>query len=719
MTQQKLPKLRRYSQLIFLGLFLLYLHETEYRGSLKAASGDIRLPIPYPSIFLQSDPLVGLLDILTSHALYRGLFWCLVILIPTFFLGRFFCGWICPLGTLNHFLSSWKSERKRGPERLERNRYKKWQTLKYYILIASLVLAVLGSSLAGIMDPISLMERSLATSWFPAINYALDAMVTTLRHSSTAPMPMRSVGSFVQVALTETLLSFRQPHFRQAFFLGAIFLVILALNLRVTRFWCRALCPLGALLGIVSRWSILGLEKDASHCDNCNRCLLHCQGGDDPLPNAKWRKAECHLCFNCVAECTVGPGLSPPSPRAALKGGAASGAAAGIRFKFFPATPTTVETPNLQRRRALAGVAAGAALLPILRSGTAFAAARDPRLIRPPGALDEGNFLARCIRCGACMRVCPNNALQPALLEAGVEGLWTPVVAPRIGYCEPSCVLCGQVCPTGAIWEITLAEKAWLPATAAKDAKPIRLGTAFYDRGRCLPWAMATECIVCEEWCPTSPKAIYLEPVSVLDAMGNSKPLRQPQVDPGRCVGCGACEFACPLKDQPAVYVTAVGESRAKSNQILLTRSAARSANFFPATNSVPGWVKSSDTRTFAAADLWQYIDGDADKYVQAGVVKTLTSDYKFGGKTDATLDVYVMGSAAGAKKIYDSESAAGSEPVTLGDSARYAKGSLTFRQGPYFVRLVAYEDSPEIAKGLNDLARAVRSRLGNGAGAP
>lgn len=137
------------------------------------------------------------------------------------------------------------------------------------------------------------------------------------------------------------------------------------------------------------------------------------------------------------------------------------------------------------------------------------------------------------------------------------------------------------------------------------------------------------------------------------------------------------------------------------------------SVDFFPANNAAPGWVKSSETRTFEASHLWEYVDGDADKYVQAGVVKTLTSDYKFNGKSDATVDVYVMGNAVGAQKIYDGESAEGSQPITMGDAGRYAKGSLTFRQGPYFVRLVAFEDTPEIAKGLTDLAGAVCSRLG------
>lgn len=306
---------------------------------------------------------------------------------------------------------------------------------------------------------------------------------------------------------------------------------------------------------MVSRWSILGIEKRPGDCGDCNRCLLHCQGGDDPIPGAKWRKAECHLCFNCVEDC-------PQS---------------GIQFKFFPRAPTTEIGPQLRRRKLLASVGAGVAMLPMLRASTSFSAERSPRLIRPPGSLDEAEFLARCTRCGECMKVCPNNALHPTLMEAGLEGLWSPVLVPRVGYCEPSCVLCGQVCPTGAIWEISQEEKAWLPAAAKQGAKPIRIGMAFYDYGRCLPWSMATECIVCEEWCPTSPKAIYLLSAEAADSGGQFKQIRQPHIDPNRCVGCGACEFACPVKDRPAVYVTSIGESRSPTNQILLQRANQRS----------------------------------------------------------------------------------------------------------------------------------------------
>jgi formate hydrogenlyase subunit 6/NADH:ubiquinone oxidoreductase subunit I len=172
------------------------------------------------------------------------------------------------------------------------------------------------------------------------------------------------------------------------------------------------------------------------------------------------------------------------------------------------------------------------------------------------------------------MKVCPNNSLHPTLDQAGLEGLWTPTLVPRIGYCEPSCVLCSEVCPTGAIWQITPKEKGWVVGVGEQSGgvQPIRLGAAFYDRGRCLPWAAATECIVCEEWCPVSPKAIYVEEAEVIDSTGNVKKLKQPRVDLSRCVGCGACEYACPLQERPAVYVTSIGESRSPGSQILLNR---------------------------------------------------------------------------------------------------------------------------------------------------
>ncbi|MBP1633655.1 MAG: Ferredoxin [Acidobacteria bacterium] len=558
----KLPLLRRISQVAFLAAFLFLLLRTEFTGSFKGATGDTRLGWPV-SIFLEADPLAALATALSTGTLYRGLLWSLVILVPTFLLGRFFCGWICPLGTLHHFFGHLRSEKKRGKALLDSNRYKPWHTAKYYVLGAVLLAALFGSLVAGLVDPIPLTVRSLSLSILPGLNYATGSLVGWLYDSRWAPV--RFGADVLQFLLQGTLASFEQPHFRQGILIGLVFAGLLALNLRITRFWCRAACPLGALLGVASRWSLLHLHKDGSRCDQCQRCLLRCQGGDDPVPGAPWRKSECHLCFNCVGECPT----------------------EGLAFRVGrpPAPADMREAPQLQRRKLITSAAAGAALVPLMRSTTGLAVEADSTLIRPPGALDERNFLERCIRCGACMKVCPNNALHPTFLEGGLEALWTPVVVPRVGYCEPNCVLCSTVCPTGAIWELTLAEKlgtaagtprpgpglAEAGATGNQAAPgPVKIGTAFYDQGRCLPWSMATDCIVCEEWCPTSPKAILLEEVEVVDADKNPKTVRRPRVDVKRCIGCGACEYACPVRDRPAVYVTSVGETRSKTNQFIL-----------------------------------------------------------------------------------------------------------------------------------------------------
>jgi polyferredoxin len=541
--------LRRISQIVFFLIFCWLILKTNFNVNIKASDGQ-QITLPYPvSIALEFDPLAALGTLLANGTIYKGLLWSLAILIPTIFLGRFFCGWVCPLGSLNHWISEIPSERlsRKGKGKINSNRYKKYQRIKYYIFFVFIGAALVGSLQIGLLDPLCFLARSLGTAMLPAMHISADALLGWFKSFGIGPLG--HLAQFVYDTLSPIFLIYRQAHFHTVLSIGLLFVVVLILNRLFTRFWCRGICPLGALLGLFSRFAIFGLQKDASTCDNCLLCLLHCQGADGPDPGSKWRQPECVLCLNCQVSC----------PRGSLK------------FKFFPnhkdrsKNPDPTQKVDISRRKLAASVAGGLVLVPLFRSGDAFDVNFNPELIRPPGAVAEERFLARCIRCGQCMRVCPNNALHPTFLESGLEGLWTPLLIPRIGYCEPTCTLCGQVCPTGAIIELSVEEKVGTETT-----RPNRIGTAFIDRGRCLPWAMSKPCIVCEEWCPTSPKAVYLREETVFDSEATPVTVKKPYIDPGRCTGCGACEYACPVIGKPAVYVTAVGESRSPQRQILL-----------------------------------------------------------------------------------------------------------------------------------------------------
>lgn len=543
---------RRVAQVGFLALFLYFLVQTAFRGTFSAHAGEpVRLPLPVEA-FLLADPFVAAMTLLSTHTIYRGLAWSLGIVALTLVFGRVFCGWICPFGTLHHFFGwLFPSRYLKGNTRVESNKTKWWQSGKYYLMWGFLGAAVAGSAIGGLLDPICVAVRAIGLGVIPALQYL--GLRTATVAADTNVRALQTASDSAQDFLSTQVWTASQGYFHQTWFIVFALVAILFMNRFIPRFWCRALCPLGAFLGVMSRYALFGMEKDHAKCTDCNLCLVHCQGADSPQGGVKHRQDECHMCLNCEAACPEDV----------------------IKFRFLPNRKSEQTRPDLKRRTVLASTVAGAAAIPAMRIANWPDRHYSEKVIRPPGSVDERDFLERCIRCAECMKVCPNNALHPAFFEAGLEGLWTPILIPRIGYCEFSCVLCGQVCPTGAIQKIDEKQKMGI------DMKPISIGTAMYDKGRCLPWSMAIPCIVCEEFCPTSPKAIWANDVEVpkrddkYEADGEHAKMltvavQQPHVDPSLCIGCGACEKVCPIVDKPAVYVTNAGETRSKTNVILL-----------------------------------------------------------------------------------------------------------------------------------------------------
>ena len=378
---------------------------------------------------------------------------------------------------------------------------------RHFLLIAVLLAAVFAFPLVGFVDPFSLLVRGLTFWADPMLYRGVDACFGWAGEGWAADV----LQPFVQ----KHLLPFRPMVFYLAWLSAAILAVIFALELAARRFWCRYLCPAGAMLGLLARRSLAKRVPTRPASRGDPQPLSH-----DALDPAVDFHRGLHSCMDCV---TFAPGivagLKRPRP-----------AAAG---RSYP-------------RGVLAGIAAGAAIPGVaLAARLGFGSPPAPYLLRPPGAADEKTFLNLCIRCGECMKVCPTNVLQPTIFEAGLEGIFSPRLVPRLIFeqsgCTYTCTLCGQVCPTGAIPCLT---------EQTKHDRPI--GYAYFDHAICLPWAEGTPCIRCEEMCPTLEKAIkILNTFTIKGEDGEDVEIQQPYVDRDLCIGCGICEPIARSKARP------------------------------------------------------------------------------------------------------------------------------------------------------------------------
>ena len=522
--------LRRISQILFLLLFLFLFRKTDYAGT------DI---IPYAvNIFFRWDPLVAASVIIITRQIIDLFLPAVFIIIITLIFGRIFCAWLCPLGTLLDCAKI--SPHPNGLSQRAKEKIRTLPQLKYVFLVLILVSSIFGLQLVGYFDPFSILVRSLTFSVDTVFNYAVTSFFDLIyKH---APEWITGISEPVYSFLKSTILPYKQSFFSLTLLSFLILIGILALEKIEKRFWCKNLCPLGALLSLFSRFSLLK-RYPVKQCSNCSKCSEICSMN---AFNASGYilSEECNLCFDCVDACPKGnvsfkfTPLYPPFVRGEGKRGDIK--ELGKKGEIAKKPPI-----NLSRRVFVTTTLSGMAL-PFISKINVRGNIHNPLLIRPPGALVENEFLARCVRCGECMKVCLTNGLQPAFLDSGWEGMFTPVLIPQQGYCEYNCTLCGQVCPTGAIKKLSLQEK-----------QKFVIGKAVINKDYCLPYKEGTPCMVCEEHCPVYDKAIKFEEVFITDKKGKKVKLKRPYVVYDLCTGCGICENKCPVAETRAIKVLA------------------------------------------------------------------------------------------------------------------------------------------------------------------
>jgi ferredoxin len=532
------------------------------------------LDLPFdPRVIFHLDPLTHIWLFITRQPLY-SIGWAITAFVLWGLVGRIFCGWFCPLGTLLDF-SRWFVERfqvlfnlrpisSRFPikgivnshgDLLSANISTKPKgiifrsdsdslnlpsSINLWLLGIFLVLAAFRLPIIWIFDPIVLTFKFITVALYPALDRPIRATYTALDSKLYDKDWWYSVNQF----FNRFILPYHEPTYTDALLIVVFVLLLFVLQWHHRRWWCKYICPLGAMLRISYFFSPVK-RRITKGCSACTLCEVECHFSGDEIQ-------DCIYCMSCVEKCPSRSLSFFPSNNLAEFGKKEpiddAGVVKTIRREKANNMREKIENLNssklvFNRRAFLSSMTAGVLVYPFLQLFN-----QKVKLpldfIRPPGALSEIEFIDRCIKCGQCLKVCLTNGLQPSLFEAGLDGLWTPRLISRMGCCEFECNMCGRVCPTGAIKELVL-----------NDKKKVIIGTAYVITDRCIPFVTDKTCIVCEEHCPTSDKAIVLIKVNATREDGTTYESDRPYVIQDRCIGCGICEFVCPLNSDAAIRV--------------------------------------------------------------------------------------------------------------------------------------------------------------------
>lgn len=499
MSRTTYPKIRRLLALIFIvGITLLFL---DFTGSIHAWLGWMAKIQFLPALLALN---VGVVAILIAM---------------TLIFGRIYCSVICPLGVMQDGVSWLSGLRKKKKYRFSYSREVKW--LRYGVLVIFVIALIAGiGSLVALLAPYSSYGRIVSNLFAPVYQWGNNLLAYWAERKGSyafyeTEIWLRSLPTFI-IALTT-------------------FIVLCILAWKNGRTYCNTICPVGTILGQLSRFSLLRIVIDESKCNRCGLCSRKCKASCINGKEHQVDYSRCVVCMDCISTCTHGAiryALRKPGKNKAVneeKTAAATHAGRDdfSRRKFLSATALVAAVASLRAQEKI--VDGGLAVI----EDKKIPERKTP--IVPPGAQSQQNMASHCTGCQLCVSVCPNGVLRPS---TAIETLMQPEVSYERGYCRPECTRCSEVCPAGAIRKISTADKS-----------SIQVGHAVWIQENCVVLTDGVECGNCARHCPAG--AILMIPT---DPDDENSP-RVPMVNTERCIGCGACENLCPARPFSAIYV--------------------------------------------------------------------------------------------------------------------------------------------------------------------
>jgi ferredoxin-type protein NapF len=451
---------------------------------------------PFFSFFLKLQFVPSLLGVFSG-----GLLVFVILLALTFLFGRVYCSTLCPVGTYQDVVSRiayyFKTKKKR------RFKFSPVNNIRY-IVFGIVVLFVIG----GITLPLGLLDPY--SNWGRVSNEIISRSEQLMHNGVSFLFP-------------DTVFYRSYAHFTLGSFLFALAFLLLVTLMSAFRgrLYCNTICPVGTLLGLLSRLSLYKPAINRDLCTRCQACVMKCKSQCIDLETQTIDESRCVGCLDCMVACKNG-GIS-------------------YLFSYKKVKPTEIETRtskvSQERRSALIaiGLLGTAMATKAMNLGPLMKTKPKPSGIMPPCAADSDHFKRNCTACHACIAACPNNIIKPATNEYGLDGVLLPVLSFKNHFCSYECNECALVCPNDALMPLLLEEKQ---VTA--------VGKVNFFQDRCIVKTDGTDCGACDEHCPT--KAITMVP------FGNDG-LYIPKVNGSLCIGCGACEYICPAIPQKAMVV--------------------------------------------------------------------------------------------------------------------------------------------------------------------